>query len=46
MVPIEDARLLKRLEDVLDLHDALAAMEEAGPEGTITLADLRKSLGL
>ncbi len=45
VVPIEDARLLDELEDVLDAHDALAAIEEAEREGTISLAELRKRLG-
>jgi hypothetical protein len=44
VVSIEDARLLERLEEVLDVHDALAAIEEAEREGTISLAELRKSL--
>ncbi len=45
VVSIEDVRLLERLEDVLDVHDALAAIEEAEREGTISLAELRKKLG-
>ena len=45
VVSIEDARLLDRLEDVLDVHDALAAIEEAEREGTISLDELRKKLG-
>lgn len=45
VVSIEDARLLDRLQDVLDVHDALAAIEEAEREGTIGLVDLRKKLG-
>lgn len=45
LVSIEDARLLERLEDLLDTKDALAALEEAEREGTISLADLRKKLG-
>jgi len=40
------ARLLDRLDDVLDVHDALAAIEEAEREGTISLGELRKKLGL
>jgi prevent-host-death family protein len=46
VVSIEDARLLESLEDVLDVHDALAAIEEAEREGTITLEELRKKLSL
>jgi len=45
MVSIEDARLLESLEEFLDVHDALAAIEEAEREGTISLAKLRSSLG-
>ena len=46
MVSIEDARLLDRLEDMLDVHDALAAIEEGEREGTISLDELRQKLGL
>lgn len=46
VVSIEDARLLDRLEDVLDIHDALIAIEEAEREGTISLSELRKKLGV
>lgn len=45
VVSIEDARLLDRLEDVLDVHDALAAIKEAEREGTISLGELRDKLG-
>jgi prevent-host-death family protein len=45
VVSIEDARLLDALEDVLDAHDALEAIEEAERGGTITLAEFRKQLG-
>ena len=45
VVSIEDARLLDALEDVLDAHDALEAIEEAERDGTITLAEFRKQLG-
>jgi len=45
MVSIEDARLLESLEEFLDVHDALAAIEEAEREGTISLAKLRSILG-
>lgn len=46
VVSIEDARLLERLEDVLDVQDALAALDEAERDGTISLDDLRVRLGL
>ena len=45
LVSVDDVRLLERLEDVLDTKDALAALEEAEREGTITLAELRQKLG-
>ena len=45
VVSIEDARLLERLEELLDVHDALAAIEEAEREGTISLGELRAKLG-
>ena len=46
VVSIEDVRLLERLENALDVHDALAAIEEAEREGTISLDELREELGL
>lgn len=45
VVPIEDARLLERLEDLIDAEDALSAIEEAEREGTIGLEELRAKLG-
>jgi len=39
-VPIEDARLLEKLEDILDAADAREALAEAHAHGTISLADL------
>ncbi len=45
VVSLEDARLLDELEDILDGHDALAAIAEAEREGTISLADFRARLG-
>jgi prevent-host-death family protein len=44
VVPIEDARLLDRLEDLIDAEDALKAIEEAERDGTIGLAELREKL--
>lgn len=46
VVSIEDVRLLERLENALDVHDALAAIEEVEREGTISLDELREELGL
>ena len=45
VVSIEDARLVERLENVLDVHDALAAIEEAERAGTVSLEELRQKLG-
>jgi prevent-host-death family protein len=45
VVSIEDARLLDELEDVLDAHDALEALDEAERDGTISLTEFRKRLG-
>lgn len=45
VVPIEDARLLERLEDLIDAEDVLSAIEEAEREGTIGLEELRAKLG-
>ena len=45
MVPMEDARLLEKLEEMLDALDALEAIDEAEREGTISLAELRARLG-
>jgi len=45
VVPVEDARLLERLEELLDAHDALAALEEAERLGTVSLAEFREWLG-
>jgi PHD/YefM family antitoxin component YafN of YafNO toxin-antitoxin module len=45
VVSVEDARLLAQLEDLLDAHDALAAIEEAEREGSISLDELRAKLG-
>jgi len=45
VVPIEDARLLERLEDLIDAEDVLKAIEEAERDGTISLDELRQKLG-
>ena len=44
VVPIEDARLLERLEDLIDAEDVLKAIDEAEREGTISLDELRQKL--
>ena len=44
VVPIEDLRLLERMEDQLDLEDALKAMKEPGPR--IPWGRIKKELKL
>jgi prevent-host-death family protein len=46
IVPFEDVQLLEALEDRKDLADAKKALREAARKGTITLAKLKKELGL
>lgn len=46
LVPIEDLEALQRAEDREDLRDARAAAEEAEREGTTSLGDFKKELGL
>ena len=45
IVPLEDARLLEKIEMALDASDALDALNEAESKGTISLADLKAELG-
>ena len=45
VVPIEDLKLLRALEDHLDINDALAARKEARRKGAKPLASLRAELG-
>ena len=45
MVPMEDVRLLERLEEALDALDAIESIHEANREGTVSLPELRKQLG-
>jgi prevent-host-death family protein len=46
VVPMDDVRLLEKLEEALDVFDALESIDEAEREGTISLAQLRQELGL
>ena len=46
VVPIEDVKLLRALEDRADLADAIAAEREALEKGTTTLAELKRDLGV
>lgn len=45
VVPVQDARLLEQLEDLIDADDVIEAIEEAEREGTISLDELRQKLG-
>lgn len=50
VVPLEDLyvtqKLIARMEDMEDLQEARAALEEADREGTISLEELERELGL
>jgi prevent-host-death family protein len=46
IVPYEDIKLLEALEDRKDIEDAKKALKEAAKKGTISIAELRKDLGL
>jgi prevent-host-death family protein len=46
VVPIDDIELLKLIEDEADIRDALIARREANQKGTVSLADLRRRLGV
>jgi prevent-host-death family protein len=46
MVPIEDLRLLEKLEDHLDRKATEAALEEASRSGTKSVDDLMKEMGI
>lgn len=46
IISIEDLALLEKLEDELDIKDAIAAMSEVKEKGTISLAELKKELKL
>jgi prevent-host-death family protein len=46
IVPYEDIKLLEALENQKDIEDAKKALKEAAKKGTISLADLKKELGL
>ena len=46
IVPMDDVKLLRALEDRADLADAIAAEREALEKGTTSLADLKRALAL
>lgn len=43
VISVEDAEMLAKVEDMIDIREAEIAMKE---EGSISSADLRKKLGL
>jgi prevent-host-death family protein len=45
VVPVEDVRLLEKLEEALDSLDALESLHEAERDGTVSLAELKAQLG-
>jgi prevent-host-death family protein len=46
VVPMEDVKLLRALEDRADLAGAIAAEREAIKKGTTSLEDLKRDLAL
>ncbi len=46
LVPIEDLKLLKKIEDRIDLEDARAALAEVKKKGTIRWKKIKADLGL
>jgi prevent-host-death family protein len=46
IVPMDDVKLLRALEDRADLADSIAAEREALEKGTTSLADLKRDLAL
>jgi len=46
IVPIEDMRLLERLEELVDLREVQAALEEVNHAGTRSWEDVKKDLDL
>ncbi len=46
VVPIEDLDLIERLEDQIDLEEAMEALSEAREKGTVPLEKIRAELGL
>jgi prevent-host-death family protein len=46
VIPLEDLALVEALEDRADLEEARASLKEARATGTISLAALKRDLGL
>jgi Asp-tRNA(Asn)/Glu-tRNA(Gln) amidotransferase C subunit len=43
LLPLEDLILLQKLEDILDYHESMEALDESGEN--ISLEELKKELG-
>lgn len=46
LVPLEDVKMLEMVEDLHDLKEALAVMEESDPKKRISLRDLATELDI
>jgi prevent-host-death family protein len=46
VVPIEDLEYIERIEDEIDIREAMKALEDARKHGTIPWEDVKKELGL
>lgn len=46
VVPMEDVKFLEKLEDRLDLEDAMDALAKAKEEGTVPWEKIKADLGL
>ena len=46
VVPIEDLEMIERIENEIDIREAMKALEESRTTGTTPLATLREELGL
>jgi prevent-host-death family protein len=46
LVPLEDMEILEKVEDLYDLREALAAIEEADPKKRVSLRDLANELDI
>lgn len=46
VVPVDDLELLERLEDKMDLEEALIALKKSEKEGVVSWRKIKKDLGL
>ena len=46
IVPLEDIQMLEAIDSKKDIEDAKKALKEAARKGTVSLARLKKELGL